>query len=80
MPRNISFRDFDWPLVSFVLIICFLGVVEIRSATLHTKFVGVHIKQLYWIVGGLGGMLLMSVLNYQMLLEKVHWMYIAAVA
>src|SRR5258708_39702270 len=80
MSRNISFRDFDWLLVTFVLIICALGVVEIRSATLHTKFAGVHIKQLYWIAGGLVGMFAVSVLNYQMLLERVHWMYIGAVA
>src|SRR5260370_2444311 len=80
MARNISFRDFDWLLLSFVLIICALGVVEIRSATLHTKFAGVHIKQLYWIAGGLAGMFAVRVLNYQMLLERVHWMYIGAVA
>src|SRR5713101_8217042 len=80
MARNISFRDFDWLLLTFVLIICALGVVEIRSATLHTKFAGVHIKQLYWIAGGLAGMFAVSVLNYQMLLERVHWMYIGAVA
>ncbi|MBO0912447.1 MAG: rod shape-determining protein RodA [Acidobacteria bacterium] len=80
MARNISFRDFDWVLVAFVLIISTLGVVEIRSATMYTKFAGVHTKQVYWIVGGLAGMLLMSILNYQVLLEKVHWMYIGAVA
>jgi rod shape determining protein RodA len=80
MARNVSFRDFDWVLVTFVLILCALGVIEIRSATLHTKFAGVHVKQMYWIMGGLGGMLLVSVLNYQMLLEQVHWMYIGAVA
>src|SRR5437879_2320624 len=80
MSRNISFRDFDWTLLTFVLILCALGVVEIRSATVHTKFAGVHIKQLYWIAGGLAGMFAVSVLNYQMLLERVHWMYIGAVA
>jgi rod shape determining protein RodA len=80
MSRNISFRDFDWLLVVFVLIICALGVIEIRSATLHTKFAGVHIKQLYWIAGGLVGMFIMSLLNYQMLLERVHWLYIGGVA
>src|SRR5256885_11953443 len=80
MARNVSFRDFDWVLVTFVLLLCALGVIEIRSATLHTKFAGVHIKQMYWIMGGLGGMLLVSVLNYQVLLEQVHWMYIGAVA
>ncbi len=78
MSRNISFRDFDWLLVTFVLIICALGVVEIRSATLHTKFAGVHIKQMYWIAGGLAGMFIVSSLSYQMLLERVHWMYMAA--
>src|SRR5438067_11471576 len=80
MSRNISFRDFDWLLVTFVLIICALGVVAIRSETLHTKFAGVHIKQLYWIAGGLAGMFIVSLLNYHALLERVHWMYIAAVA
>jgi rod shape determining protein RodA len=80
MTRNISFRDFDWLLLSFILAVCALGVVEIRSATLHTKFAGVHVKQLYWIAGGLAGMFAISLLNYQLLLERVHWMYIAAVA
>ena len=80
MSRYISFRDFDWTLVTFVLIICGLGVLEIRSATMHTKFAGAHIRQLYWIAGGLVGMFIFSLLNYQMLLERVHWMYIVAVA
>jgi rod shape determining protein RodA len=80
MSRYVSFRDFDWTLLIFVLIICTLGVFEIRSATEHTKFAGAHIRQVYWIVGGVAGMLIVSLLNYQVLLERVHWMYIAAVA
>jgi rod shape determining protein RodA len=80
MSRYISYRDFDWVLLIFVLAICGLGVVEIRSATEHTKFAGAHIKQLYWIVGGLGGMFLVSFINYQVLLDQVHWMYIGSVA
>jgi rod shape determining protein RodA len=80
MSRYVSFRDFDWLLLTFVLLICGLGVMEIHSATVHTKFAGAHIKQLYWIAGGLAGMLILSFVNYQVLLEQVHWMYIAAVA
>ena len=80
MSRYISFRDFDWVLLLFVLIICGLGVMEIHSATEHTKFAGAHIKQLYWIVGGLGGMFLVSLINYQKLLDGVLWMYIASIA
>jgi rod shape determining protein RodA len=79
MSRYVSFRDFDWPLLIFVLAICGLGVLEIRSATEHTKFAGAHIKQLYWVVAGVGAMFLVSLLNYQALLDKVHWMYIAAI-
>ncbi len=80
MSRYISFRDFDWLLFLFVMILCALGVLEIRSATEHTKFAGAHLRQIAWIAGGVGGMFLMSMLNYNALLERVHWMYIAAVA
>ena len=52
MSRYVSYRDFDWLLIIFVLMICAIGVFEIQSATVHTKFAGAHIKQLYWIVGG----------------------------
>jgi len=80
MSRYISFRDFDWILLIFVLLICGLGVLEIRSATAHTKFAGAHIKQVYWVMAGVGCMFLASLLNYQILLERAHWLYIAAVA
>jgi len=80
MSRYVSFRDFDWLLLIFVLMICGLGVMEIHSATMHTKFAGAHIRQVYWVLGGVAGMFLISFLNYQALLEKVHWMYIVAVA
>ncbi|HEV8048446.1 MAG TPA: rod shape-determining protein RodA [Terriglobales bacterium] len=80
MSRYISFRDFDWLLFIFVMLLCGLGVMEIRSATEHTKFAGAHIKQLYWITGGIVGMFLMSFINYQKLLDAVHWMYIVSIA
>ena len=80
MSRYISFRDFDWLLFVFVLLICGLGVMEIRSATTHTQFAGAHIKQIYWIIGGVAGMFLVSFLNYQALLERTPWLYIVAVS
>ena len=67
-------------LLVFVLAICSIGVVEIYSATLHTKFVGVHVKQIYWIITGLFVMFAASRLNYQTLLEGVPWMYIISIA
>ncbi len=80
MSRYVSFRDFDWLLLIFVLMICGLGVMEIQSATVHTKFAGSHIKQIYWVLGGVGMMFLISLLNYQVLLDRIHWFYIAGVA
>jgi rod shape determining protein RodA len=77
--RFISFRDFDWLLLAFVLAICAMGVMEIYSATINTKFVGVHVKQVYWIFVGLGLMFLISRVNYQSLLEQVPWMYVASI-
>src|SRR5437879_10720730 len=79
MSRYVSYRDFDWLLLGFVLLICGLGVMEIQSATVHTKFAGSHIKQIYWILAGVGMMFLMSLINYQALLEQIHWFYIAGV-
>src|SRR5438309_3807509 len=80
MARYVSFRDFDWLLLGFVLLICGIGVTEIYSATLHTKFAGAHIKQIYWILGGVVVMFAVSLVNYQAMLEQVHWMYIASIA
>lgn len=67
-------------LLAFVLAICSLGVVEIYSATLHTKFVGAHVRQVYWIMAGIVVMMIASRINYQVLLENIPWMYIISIA
>jgi rod shape determining protein RodA len=79
MRRYVSFRDFDWTLLLFVLIICAIGVVQIYSATQNTKFAGAHLRQIYWVLGGIAMMFLVSLVNYQSLLDRVHWMYAAAI-
>jgi rod shape determining protein RodA len=79
MSRYVSYRDFDWLLVVFVLLICALGIMEIHSATEHTKFAGAQIKQIYWVLAGVGLMLLMSLVNYQALLDQIHWFYLVGV-
>jgi rod shape determining protein RodA len=75
MRRYIRFRDFDWVLLLIVVLICSLGVLEIYSATLNTKFQGMHVRQIYWISAGLVLMVILSMVNYQVLLENVPWMY-----
>jgi rod shape determining protein RodA len=56
-----------------------MGVMEIQSATVHTKFAGAHIRQVYWVLGGVGAMFLVSLINYQALLDQIHWFYLAGV-
>ncbi|HEU5402588.1 MAG TPA: rod shape-determining protein RodA [Terriglobales bacterium] len=81
MARYVRFRDFDWVLLIFVLLICALGIVEIYSATRNTKFdeADLQVKQIYWIIAGLILMFLISLVNYQTLLEHVHWVYGASI-
>jgi rod shape determining protein RodA len=79
MRRLISFRDFDWLLLAFVLLICALGVLEIYSTTYGTKFAGAHVRQVYWILAGLIVMLVVSFINYQILLENSRWLYAASI-
>ncbi len=75
MRRILSFRDFDWPLLGVVLLLCFISVAEIYSATLHTKYVGFHTKQIYWIAGGLVAMFIFSRIDYHKLIDFVPWAY-----
>jgi rod shape determining protein RodA len=79
MRRMISFRDFDWVLLAFVLLICTLGVLEIYSTTQGTKFAGAHVKQIYWILAGLALMFAVSLFNYQILLDNASWLYGASI-
>ena len=53
MRRFLSLRDFDWVLLSLVLLLSVISVFEIYSATMHTKFVGFHKTQIIWLLGGL---------------------------
>jgi len=73
--RFLSFRDFDWTLLGFVMILAVISVLEIYSATLHTRFNDFYKQQILWFVGGLVAMFVLSVVNYHRLLEIVHWLY-----
>jgi rod shape determining protein RodA len=75
MRRLISFRDFDWTLLGFVLVLSVISILEIYSATMHTKFVGFHKQQIFWLIGGLGAMFLFSMIDYHSLLNSIRWVY-----
>ena len=75
MRRFLSFRDFDWTLLGFVMILSIISIFEIYSATLHTKFVGFYKQQILWLLGGLVAMFVLSLIDYHRLIDYVHWIY-----
>jgi len=75
MRRFLSYREFDWTLLAMILALCTVSVFEIYSATLHTKFVGFHTKQIFWISGGLVAMFLLAKVDYHRLIDWVPWAY-----
>ena len=80
MARLSSFRDFDWPLLGMVLVLSVVSVLEIKSATLHTKFHGFDHKQIGFLVVGIVLMFLISLVDYHRLLDIAHWAYGVSVA
>ena len=75
MRRFLSFRDFDWTLLAFVLALSVISVLEIYSATMHTKFVNFDEKQLLWLAGGFVSMFVLSLIDYHILLDIAVWAY-----
>ncbi len=69
------FRDFDWTLLSFVLVLSVLSVTEIRSATAMTKFHGFQYKQMGFLLAGFLLMFLTAAVDYHRLLDVVPWAY-----
>lgn len=78
--RAIRWRDFDWTLLFMVLTVCVLGILEIYSATLGTKFGGIYVKQIYYLITGLILMLVFSRLEYKILLAAAPWLYAGSIA
>jgi rod shape determining protein RodA len=75
MRRLSSFRDFDWVLLGFVLLLSVISVLEIKSATLMTKFRGFDHKQIGFLLVGLLLMFLISMIDYHRLIDIAPYAY-----
>ena len=76
MSRLVSWRDSDWVLLGILLLIAAMGIVQIYSATASTRFAGAHIKQIYWVLLGLGLLLVLSFYDYHSVLNYAPWFYL----
>ncbi len=75
MRRFLTFRDFDWGLLGMVLLLSVVSVLEIYSATIHTRFHGFHTKQVIYIGCGLVVMFILSKVDYHRLVDWSPWVY-----
>jgi rod shape determining protein RodA len=79
VPRYRSFRDFDWPLLIIALIICSLGVLQIYSATLDTRYHDAWWKQIVYIAAALAIMWVIASIDYHTLLAQLPILYAISV-
>src|ERR1700710_1420285 len=75
MFRISSYRDFDWVLLGFVAVLSVISVLEIKSATLHTKFHGFETKQVEFLLAGVALMFIISLIDYHRLLDISPYAY-----
>ena len=62
-------------LLTLVLLLSLISVLEIKSATLHTKFHGFDHKQIGFLLVGVGLLFLISVIDYHRLIDIAPWAY-----
>jgi rod shape determining protein RodA len=72
-------RDYDWWLLAIVGAICTLGVIEIYSATHGSVLVGMHTRQIRWIIIGTVLMFIFSRLDYHVILDQAPILYIVGI-
>ncbi|HZO99593.1 MAG TPA: rod shape-determining protein RodA [Terriglobia bacterium] len=78
MRKAFTFRDPDWILFGLFLAIAAIGVIEIYSTTAHTALAMQYKKQIYWILIGALLALVVSRIDYHVILEQTPWLYIGS--
>ncbi|MGH9455429.1 MAG: rod shape-determining protein RodA [Terriglobia bacterium] len=72
--------EFDWWLLAIVMTICLVGLLEIYSSTHGSALHGMQWKQLTWIAIGLGGMVILSRIDYNAMLDQSPLLYLIGLA
>lgn len=73
-------RDYDWWLLAILATICALGVMEIYSATHSSALSGMHTRQIKWLVLGFALMLVISRIDYHLILDQAFILYLIGLA
>jgi rod shape determining protein RodA len=76
MRNSFNFHDFDWALFAIVLVIAAVGLIEIYSTTTQTPLAGQFQKQVYWLLLGCALTLIVSQIDYHLVLVHIPWIYL----
>ncbi len=79
MKESKGYRDYDWWLFALVFTICGISLLEIWSATHSGHLAGMQWKQVWWIVFGVVGMLILSRIDYHTILEQAPIFYLIGI-
>jgi rod shape determining protein RodA len=79
MHKSGGIRDYDWWLLTIAFSICGVGTLEIWSATHASYLAGMHKHQLEWIGLGVVLMLLLSRLDYHLIMDQAPVLYLIAI-
>jgi len=79
MKQSAGIRDYDWWLLAIAFAICGMGVLEIHSATHSSHLAGMHWRQFIWIIVGLVFMLVLSRIDYHVILDQAPLLYLLGV-
>ncbi len=77
--RRRFLADFDWWLLLAALALVGIGLVEIYSSTIHTRYAGLHLRQMYWVLLGLALMWIAIFVDYHIIIEHVPLLYLVGV-
>ncbi len=72
------FTHFDWLILSVILILAFVGLASVYSAT-HTHQPGIYRREFYWVLIGSLFMLIAVIINYSLLERFAYFIYGSAI-
>lgn len=74
-----SLREFDWTLCGLTAAICLVGLFQVYSATLNTRFQGAHMQHLMWLGLGFGLLWIISHSDYRYGVRAAPYLWAAGV-
>ena len=69
-------RNFDWTLLTVVLVICAVGLLNLYSCTRHAPVRGLFVQQIVWMTMGLCTYLVLTVIDYRAW-HRFAWLILA---